>query len=246
MVDEDYDLFPHGELKKLEDEIRDLKRSPASPDNQMKSSMDELSSALKSMITIFGEAKNELRIEDEEKELLSKKIQPMMQKLDTLLDQNEKIAEGILSVADMIKKLEDKISKIDSKPSLPELPLMQQSQPQPAFRQQFAQQPFSKPAMNQMPQQGFPGQMPGQMPQGFPGQMPQPNPFQQPQAPSFGAEPKEAERDLFSEPFAAPSQESPQAAAESPAAGSGEIFKGGNMMPPPPPPKPAPKKGFFK
>ncbi|MFT4343741.1 MAG: hypothetical protein ACMXYE_03255 [Candidatus Woesearchaeota archaeon] len=114
MSNDDYDLIPHAKLKKLEDQIEALKGGKGGASPQLQQSMDDLSGSLKAMITVFTEAKNELRIEDEEKELLSSKIDPILQKLDGLLDQNEKIAEGILSLADMIKRVETKVEDLES------------------------------------------------------------------------------------------------------------------------------------
>lgn len=121
-MSEEYDLIPHGKLKRLEEQIDELKHpgsrrsssGPSSTGAMDNNAMQDLSESLKTMITVFTEAKDELRIEDEEKELLSNKIDPILKKLDSLLDQNEKIAEGILSLADMIRKVEGRIDSLES------------------------------------------------------------------------------------------------------------------------------------
>ena len=168
MGDDDYDLLPHSELKKLESEIDSLKTSPSTPKGETLKTMQELSDSLKSMINVFSEAKNELRIEDEEKELVSKKIGPIIEKLDNLLDQNEKIAEGILSIADMIHKLEVKIGTIESSVDSGFSSMSQPAPPPP--RSAFAEQrPMAEPRP-MMQQQMAPMQMP-------PPQMQQSDPF---------------------------------------------------------------------
>jgi hypothetical protein len=114
-TDEDYDLVPHSELRKIQGEINELRGgSSKGPSTGLQKTMDDLSGSLKSMISIFSEAKNELRIEDQEKELFSSKIDPILQKLDSLLGQNEKIAEAILSIAEMVQKLEGKVDSIEN------------------------------------------------------------------------------------------------------------------------------------
>jgi len=227
--DDNYDLVPHSELHKLEDEIDELKKDPKSAPNSMGQSMDDLSGSLKSMISIFKEAKDELRIEDEEKELLSKKIDPMISKLDNLLDQNEKIAEGILSLADMIKKLEAKVDSIDSKG--PDV-----------LRPSAAPQPSPQP---QPPQPTFPSMPPPQQPPAQPPQFPPQQPPQQP--PMGGAPPQDLLTDSLGsspKPPQEPPQLQPSPQPQAPP-GQDQAAQGGLGMPPPPPPNPGKKKGFF-
>ena len=238
--DDNYDLVPHSELHKLEDEIDELKKDPKSAPTSMGQSMDDLSKSLKSMISIFKEAKDELRIEDEEKELLSKKIDPMINKLDNLLDQNEKIAEGILSLADMIKKLE---AKVDSAGSQKGPDLLRSSAP-PRSSSQPQQPTF--PSM--LPPQQQPAQSPQFPPQQPPIQPPQQPSIQPPQQPPMGGAPPQ---DLLTDslgPSPKPPQEPPQLQpSQQPSAppGQEQATQGGLSMPPPPPPNPGKKKGFF-
>lgn len=256
MAEDDYDLVPHTELHKLEDELSQLRRGTggANPSN-LKDSMDDLSRSLQSMITVFKEAKDELRIEDEEKELMSKKIDPILQKLDNLLDQNEKIAEGILTLADMIKKMEDKlmmhVQKDDSSPfvssglgQLGQMPTQQMPSFAPQGQQNF---PFARPAQQfprpQFQQQAFP--QPMQVQQQPQQQLQQQSQFNQPPAFPQQAKPSPApmgdEKDLFSDMG---SQE-PLFKADAPGPmPNAEPKLGGIGMPPPPPPA-VKKKGFF-
>jgi len=238
MADDDYDLLPHSELRKLEQEIDSLKQNPNSAPNTMQKGLEELNNNLRSMMTIFNEAKNELRIEDEEKELVSKKIDPITAKLDDLLDQNEKIAEGILTVADMIKKIETRLNRMEDRPSFmkPELvePRME-PRPRPEPRQEsspmqqssdpFADDPFASPGAGPL------GSGAGPNPSGLssPGMG----------APSMGS--------LGMRSPSGPSQgfgAGPSPGMNSFGADSSDAMSGSGM-PPPPPPKPPQKKGFF-
>ncbi len=229
MVDDDnYDLIPHSELRKLKKEIKIMKTEEGDSDG-MQDSMTKLSDSLNSMIGIFGEAKRELQIEDEEAELLSNKIDPMLQKLDGLTDQNEKIAEGILSLADMIKKLEDKIDAVvDSQSNIvsvlqnmpePQLNTEPEMQPQNNYNQgsmpqsnqmnqEFGQN--MNPA-NQIPSAMTPGLMQEQnqampnMQSNEPVGMPQGNQMNQARNP-FNQTP--SSKDLLGDPFAPPGMNS--------------------------------------
>lgn len=264
MPDDDYDLLPHSELKKIESEINTLKTNPGSAPSSMQKSINDLSMSLKSMMNIFNEAKNELRIEDEEKELVSKKIDPILQKLDNLLDQNEKIAEGILSVADMVHKLEAKMDNfkenVDTnftamssapKPSQPSQPPMDA---QPSHEDNiFQQQGMQQPAVNAP----NPAQHPGMQPVSPPGfKNPGDDPFGSPasHSPAQG-QPNPADADPFSDlggdsssspaPGLGAGADSTQAPPGTPGMPGAPRASGTPGMPPPPPPKPPKKKGFF-
>lgn len=259
--DDDYDLIPHSELKKIKKELKTVKLDDDDENVGMQRSMSKLSESLNSMLTVFSEAKRELQIEEEEKELLANKIDPILQKLDTLIDQNEKIAEGILSLADMIKKVEDKTdSVIESQntiitevQTISEPDVMQQASSNiPSQNPQRQSQQNFQPQQNFSPQNAFAprdyslNQNPNQ------GAGPNAPPQQRPQDPfSQGFDSK----DLLGDPFGEmggneqgqnvgnlpppPGSQNPNFQREStlnpPSSGQG-------APPPPPPPR---KKGFF-
>ncbi|MFT4304173.1 MAG: hypothetical protein ACMXYG_06425 [Candidatus Woesearchaeota archaeon] len=267
MGEDDYELIPHSELKKIEGEIEELRSKGAQSKSAMTPSLDELSNSIKSLLTVFTEAKNELRIEDEEKELIAKKVDPMLNKLDSLLDQNEKLAEGILSLADMIKKLDfklqsiqasvdkpiieksslDKNEKLESLDSLKEDPLSQPGMQRSPF-QQSNQSPF------QQPSQSFQSQ---QQPSPFMGQ--QKDPFSPP--PQFASS-SNGPKNQFSLPQQPQQNQSQQSFGPQPGLdqqssdmqssiqpsdmqNDRKPAPGGIGMPPPPPPSPQKKKSFF-
>jgi hypothetical protein len=245
--DEDYDLVPHSELRKIQGEISELRGgSSKAPSSNLQESMGDLSNSLKSMISIFSEAKNELRIEDQEKELLSSKINPILQKLDSLLEQNEKIAEAILSIAEMIQKVEGKVDSISvsSKESSVDLLKTAGLRAPPQSENSFNSQ--SGAFNRQQPPQGFDrmrgasfnpmssmqGNQQQQPPQPFPSSQGFQSPIQSNQSQSNQQEP--FNEDLFSSSsdLKAPPQGFPNSP---PMQQEFQQPKGMNMPPPPPP-----------
>ncbi|MBW3003466.1 hypothetical protein KY337_02800 [Candidatus Woesearchaeota archaeon] len=86
---EEYEMMSHNKLKSLE------------------TSMEKLSKNLNDMIDMFSSAATAMHVEEKEE----KALDPVMKKLDTLIDQNQKIASGILAVADMVKEVMPKIEE---------------------------------------------------------------------------------------------------------------------------------------
>ena len=80
-MDDEYELMPHSVLGKLKDDLDNLKSKSVTSESDMHDSMNQLSSS----------------------KLLSEKIDPINDRLKRIEEQNEQIAEGLLSIADMIK-----------------------------------------------------------------------------------------------------------------------------------------------
>jgi len=94
VVEEEYEIIAHKEIQKLKDEIKALKKGqPAISDEAVMSKLDE-------MIDIFREASEHMK----EEPGLAKQFIELDDKLENLLDQNQKIAEGVLAVADMLRE----------------------------------------------------------------------------------------------------------------------------------------------
>jgi hypothetical protein len=94
MVDEDYEIISHKEVARLKQELKSLK------EGELTASTNEISHKLNQMIDIFKEASIMMKDEKSSKESHNE----LSDKLDKLLDQNQKIAEGVLAVADMINQ----------------------------------------------------------------------------------------------------------------------------------------------
>lgn len=114
---DDYELLPHEELEKLRRDIEHLKKSPYPGTKQNKNlldSMESLSSSINRLIAIFEETQEGLI--KEYKDASPTKL------LVRISEQNAKIAEGIVSVAEMLK---------NAKPMSPRGPLPDRSMPPP-------------------------------------------------------------------------------------------------------------------
>jgi len=106
---DDYELISHREMLKLKEDLNRLKQgNPVSSD--MKSSIRELNDKLSSLIDIFDSAVENLREEDKESELISDKINPMLQKLEEIDEQNKKLAQGMVAINAL---MDDKLSELN-------------------------------------------------------------------------------------------------------------------------------------
>ena len=229
--DEEYELMPHSEIARLRSEIEQFKRSQSGHGNAASGgtggggggidaeSIQQLNSTLANLMEIFKETNMELKVGDHEISSRLTKLNNMSEKLDTIIDQNEKIAEAILTIADttdMMKKHFDQEPSHESSES-------SGGQNQSPFSSQQAPPSFpglggsqgSPQGQGFGPPQGNQGPPP---PQGGGGSPPPFNPNAQPT-----------------------SQTQPFGGGNDSGGGSG----GGSMGPPPAPPPPK-KKGLFK
>lgn len=120
MSEEEYAIVSKKEFMKLKQELEKIKKNPleGSPSGaNLQDSIDNLNTSLTGMMALFKEASDELKIEERDTQVVSKKLDPMMEHMETLIEQNQKIAKGIIAVADMVKeKLEEIEAKTASKP----------------------------------------------------------------------------------------------------------------------------------
>lgn len=105
--DEDYELVPAKRVQELQEQLDALKRNPLGSmqsGTDMISSMNKLSRSMDEMLSLFRDAAMQMQAEEKESPASGRKLEPMMEKLDAIIDQNHKIAKGILALADMIKE----------------------------------------------------------------------------------------------------------------------------------------------
>lgn len=108
---EEYELVPRNKIQDLQKQLETLKKSPLATTpsgGELAQSMNKLSSHLESLLNLFREASEEMRKEERESESVAKKMDPLMEKLDMVIDQNKKIAKAILTVADMVRELQER------------------------------------------------------------------------------------------------------------------------------------------
>jgi hypothetical protein len=159
MEDDEYAIVSKKEFLMLKRELDKLKKNPlegSESGENLQASIDNLNKSLNVMLEVFKQAAEDMKLEEHDSEMIGKQIGPIAEKIDTLIDQNQKIAKGIVAVADMVK---EKLEEIGEKAAAPKLPPLSGG-PKPAA-------PTSRPS--------FGGPMPPQRPSfGGPGGMPPP------------------------------------------------------------------------
>ena len=152
--------------------LDEIKQNPSNKKN-LQESIDELNSNITMLVSIFKEANQNMKTDDNDATVLAAKLDPLFEKLtqiteqnkkmDVLLDQNRKIAEGLIAIAELIRKdLPKIIARPESRPIPQFNPMSQPMQQMPQMQSmQMQQQPrmMPMPQMNQgMPQtqQGLP------------------------------------------------------------------------------------------
>ncbi len=117
MGDKMDDTFLPNKMDKLKEEIEMLKKKPslerheiykADESDDTKEVMLSLTKSMNSLIRIFKEASNELKMDSHDAVLVSEKLDKIIDRLDKIETQNEKIAKGIIAVADMIEELKQR------------------------------------------------------------------------------------------------------------------------------------------
>ena len=96
---EEYELLPYEELEELRRELKEIKRNPLKgyeKADDLKTSIDSLNQTMQDLIKLFSETNDEL-IKNFEKDSIEKHF-------EIISSQNEKIAKGILAVAELITK----------------------------------------------------------------------------------------------------------------------------------------------
>jgi len=109
---DDDSLLPNEEMEKMRREIDVLKRRQGITDENtdVKSSMINLSRSINSLIRIFKEASDDMKMDTHDAVLVTQKLDKLVERLDRIEVQNEKIAKGIVALADMVEELQSKYS----------------------------------------------------------------------------------------------------------------------------------------
>ncbi|MBS3176666.1 hypothetical protein J4457_05520 [Candidatus Woesearchaeota archaeon] len=112
-VEDEYELIPHKEIVELKDEIQKLHENPPSPSKHLQISMNDLAKRLEEMTTIFEKAMQSMT-EEEGGITFQEKMQPVLHRMDKILEQNAQIADGIVAMADIVNELKDKVDRVPS------------------------------------------------------------------------------------------------------------------------------------
>lgn len=171
--EKDYELMSHSELAKMREEIARLRSQV--PTSAMSVSMEELADSIQEMNKLFKAAVEEMKEEDLGEDI-AKQLEPIANKLDTVIDQNHKIANAILTVVDLVngfvadaKKQQEELKKaIDeikaSKKTPTYIPMAQPTFPERPETSQISQPTKPVPPPSPPPMPPSQAQPPKQMP----------------------------------------------------------------------------------
>lgn len=104
MADDDFELLSHKDITTLKKELNRLKEKPQGGKDSLQDSIENLADTISDMMDMFRDAAQSYKAEEAEEIVLSKKIEPISRKLDLLLEENRKIASGIVALADLIRE----------------------------------------------------------------------------------------------------------------------------------------------
>lgn len=107
--EDEYEILSRRDIRKIRDELKALKEGKGTNVTELHDRLEELSERIDAMIEIFESAAAELREEDKEAEIISKKIDPIFERLDSIDEQNKKIAQGLMAVNNIV---EEKLGEI--------------------------------------------------------------------------------------------------------------------------------------
>lgn len=193
MTNEDtFELMPHKTFIELKRDMELLKTNPFGPrTEEILSKINDLSKSLNLMVEAFKEANG--ATQNQEVSDFSGLLNPVNQKIDAVIEQNKKIAQGILAVADIAKEALSKTTELEMKIS--------SGAPNQRRDEYNSQNEFDRPLNVPMPppsassfgqkqglQQGSPSmQQPQMSPPPMPNQMQQGQPMQS----GFGGQPRD-------------------------------------------------------
>ncbi len=141
--DEDYDLLPHKDIVRIKKELEELKQSKQTTEaKSVVNQINQLRNSINDLLDIFKEAQESFKLEEKEPPY----IKDLLHKLEILSEQNTRIAEGVVAVADMIKELRSKEKTRTEKPLMPKPSF---EPPKPSFRP--SPPPYSPPPAFDIP-----------------------------------------------------------------------------------------------
>lgn len=101
----DYEIIPLEEVQKLKKEIQRLKaEKTSSPSSGIAGSLDRLANSLEKLFKIFEVAATEIEQDRLNEKTFEERIQPLVNKLRSIEQQNKDIADGVLALADIVKQ----------------------------------------------------------------------------------------------------------------------------------------------
>src|SRR3989338_3790848 len=123
MTQDDYELLPQQVIADLKYEVEALKKKLTQPDakaNELILEIESMKDAVHELNMVFEKALQQMKEED-----VSKTFQSLLEKLDTVVSQNETIAKGMIAISD---RLDDFMNK-QGRSSMPQVTMGPPSMP---------------------------------------------------------------------------------------------------------------------
>jgi hypothetical protein len=124
---DEYELVPRSQLEYLQREVEKLRKNPfgdSGTAKDMLSGIDMLNKNVSRLISIFETANDEI--------VRDYKDRANSEKISLVLEQNEKLAKGIVAIADLLKELKTLRVEPWTPPPASSLSAPEQQQPSPA------------------------------------------------------------------------------------------------------------------
>ncbi len=147
-MDDEYDLVPHKEIQELKEELQKLREFPAGPAARLQISLTEVSQKLDKITRIFEEALHD--VQSEGGLSVQERLKPISSKIDTLMEQQQEIAKGMIELADIMTSLKQQNAPRQQFPATPPQAPPQMPRPAPIFGEEF-QAPSPTPQQSRMP-----------------------------------------------------------------------------------------------
>ncbi len=96
--------MPHDKIEALRNELSRLKGEHPRLSNDPTEAIQKLTETLDQFMGLLQAAISEMKLEEREEELITTELRPLHDKMEQLLDQNQKIAQGIVAIADMLNR----------------------------------------------------------------------------------------------------------------------------------------------
>ena len=149
----------YKDISELRKELEAMKGRKDISARDLYQSVQKMSQTMSDMLEVFGAAAEQMRQEEKEYGTETKKNDLILSKLDRVIEQNRTIAEGMVSVVEMVKE---------------KLVMPAKEREEPMFKPMPEPRPFMKPQQDWQPRPEFKPRQQAPMPQ-MSQQMPQPS-----------------------------------------------------------------------
>ncbi|MEM3126691.1 MAG: hypothetical protein QW331_01330 [Candidatus Woesearchaeota archaeon] len=146
--DTDYEFIPRATLEDMKKQIAELQRQTQQKEkistDQFSQAIMKLTQSMEEMNALFRAATEELKLEEETGHKIDEYIEPINERLNAIEDQNKKIADAMLALADMLEDLKKQGSmQIDALEELKRDVASMQVSPMPSMQKQSISMPLS-------------------------------------------------------------------------------------------------------